>query len=114
MSTKSTAKKTLQNFHARSTLWGLFEIRSNEMDCSIDYLINEAMRLYATSHGFLEVDDPPPGTSPGAEVVRSAPEESGVSPSLKETMPGRVAGLPRPGGPPPLRPGMNRPSSPPT
>ncbi|MCP4680080.1 MAG: FHA domain-containing protein [Deltaproteobacteria bacterium] len=37
-----------------------------------------------------------------------------MSPSLKETMPGRVAGLPRPGGPPPLRPGMNRPSSPPT
>ena len=93
----STARKTLQNFHARTTLWGIFEIRAREMDCSIDYLINEAMRLYATSHGFLEADDPHAGTSP-------AIEKSGVAPVLKETKPGKVSTrLPRPGGSPPMR-----------
>ena len=54
MVTKSSAKKTLQNFHARTTLWKLFEIRAQEMDCSIDYLVNEAMRQYATNNGFLD------------------------------------------------------------
>ncbi len=118
MSTRSTAKKTLQNFHARTTLWKLFEIRAQEMDCSIDYLINEAMRLYATTHAFLEADDTPPGSSPGTDEGRATEELGAMSLDLKATVPGRSVGsgaaLPRPGGgPPPLRPG-NRPSSPPT
>ncbi|MDJ0764281.1 MAG: FHA domain-containing protein [Myxococcota bacterium] len=59
MNTRSTARKILQSFHARTTLWRLFEIRAQEMECTVDYLINESMRLYATTHGFLDSDEPP-------------------------------------------------------
>jgi hypothetical protein len=52
MATHTTSKKTLKNFHVRNGLWKLFEVRAKEMDCSIDYLINEAMRLYARTHNF--------------------------------------------------------------
>ncbi len=57
MTTRSTAKKTLQNFHVRTALWNSFERRAQLMDCSTDYLINEAMRLYASTHGFLEGEE---------------------------------------------------------
>jgi pSer/pThr/pTyr-binding forkhead associated (FHA) protein len=60
MTTRSSAKKKLQSFHARTTLWKLFEIRAQEMDCSIDYLINEAMRQYATNNSFLQDFDTKP------------------------------------------------------
>lgn len=52
MSNRSTSKKVLQNFHARADLWRLFEQHARQMDCSVDYLINEAMRLYAKTQGF--------------------------------------------------------------
>ena len=98
MSTKSTAKKILQSFHARTTLWKLFEIRAKEMECTIDYLINEAMRLYATQNGFLG-DDPSPDAPPGRE---EAPTMSGATvPINPVAQPRPVPGIPRPGAPPP-------------
>lgn len=108
MTSRSSAKKTLQSFHARTTLWRLFEIRAEEMDCSVDYLINEAMRLYANSHGFLGGDDQPP------ERDAYSRSEMMQSSGLKTTTPGRIAGgsygnLPRPGGPP--RPTSSMPPS---
>jgi hypothetical protein len=106
MSTRSTAKKVLQNFHARMTLWKLFEVKAEEMECTIDYLINEAMRLYASTHGFLDNDDPEEisQSSDGLQVTDSMPT-GGFT-----TTPGRGPGvLPRPGI---SRP--SRPSSPPT
>ncbi len=103
MTTRSTTKKTLQNFHARNTLWEVFTKHSEDMECSVDYLVNEAMRLYATEHGFLE------GTGTGAG------EDTGVTP--RPTLPKKEpaptinekpsAKLPRPGGgraPTPARP----------
>lgn len=85
MDPKSSAKKTRQNFHARTTLWKLFEIRAQEMDCSIDFLINEAMREYATRNSFLDDLDARP-TIPVAEA-RSA----------TDLVNGSSSGLPRPG-----------------
>ena len=81
MATKSSAKKMHQSFNARTTLWKLFEIRSQEMECSIDFLINEAMREYATTHSFLEDLDSRP-TIPAADPRKA---------------PGGGSGLPRPG-----------------
>ncbi len=72
MTTRSSAKKTFQSFHARTTLWKLFEIRAQEMDCSIDYLINEAMRQYATNNSFLQDFDTKP--SPPAFELRKTTE----------------------------------------
>lgn len=54
MSTRTASQKLLQSFHARDTLWEAFSRQAENMDCSIDYLINEAMRAYAESHQFLQ------------------------------------------------------------
>ncbi len=95
MSSRSTAKKTLQSFHARTTLWKLFELRAEEMECSVDYLINEAMRLYATSHEFLSDEDIMRQT----KASPTAASQPGTPQATQPVVPrGGSAPLPRPGG----------------
>src|SRR5262249_31642420 len=43
------SKKTMRHFYCRDVLWETFEQMANDFDCSIDYLINEAMRCCAGS-----------------------------------------------------------------
>ncbi len=45
-------KKTMRHFYCRDVLWDTFEQMANDFDCSIDYLINEAMRYYARSKNY--------------------------------------------------------------
>ncbi|MFW6087378.1 MAG: hypothetical protein ACODAG_09240, partial [Myxococcota bacterium] len=40
-------KKSLRTFQCRDYLWEYFEQMAGELDCSVDYLVNEAMRQYA-------------------------------------------------------------------
>ena len=40
-------KKTARTFHCRDALWDVFEQMARELECSVDYLINEAMKQYA-------------------------------------------------------------------
>ena len=40
-------KKTARSFHCRDVLWDVFEQMARELECSVDYLINEAMKQYA-------------------------------------------------------------------
>jgi len=40
-------RKTLRSFYCRDYLWEHFEQMAQELGCSMDYLINESMRLYA-------------------------------------------------------------------
>src|SRR5947209_14459865 len=47
------SKKTMRHFYCRDVLWETFEQMANDFDCSIDYLINEAMRYYARSKNYL-------------------------------------------------------------
>ena len=113
MDTKSSAKKSRQNFHARTTLWKLFEIRAQEMDCSIDFLINEAMREYATSNNFLDDLDARP-TIPVAEPKSATKRSSGAGSGLPQ--PGRVrsrTSIP-PAVPRPREPGSSAPPPIPT
>lgn len=63
-------RKTLRSFYCRDYLWELFEQMTHELGCSMDYLVNESMRLYARSRNFPE-DEPGgfggmPGGMPGA------------------------------------------------
>jgi len=102
MTTRSTTKKTLQNFHARNTLWEAFVKHSEDMECSVDYLINEAMRLYGTEHGFLE------GTGSGATPVPKLPKKE-PAPTLAEKPSSR---LPRPPGAKPAAGAPPRPGGP--
>jgi len=122
MTTRSTTKKTLQNFHARNSLWQAFLKHSEDMDCSVDYLINEAMRLYATEHGFLEATgsgtspkvqppkrEPVPTVSekPSAKLPRPAAPSRPSTPAVTAPLQAQPA-IPRPSGPVTLpRPGQS-------
>lgn len=48
-------KKTLRSFQCRDYLWEIFGQMSGELECSVDYLINEAMRQYARSRNYLSL-----------------------------------------------------------
>ena len=45
-------RKTLRSFYCRDYLWELFEVMTRDLGCSMDYLINEAMRHYARSRNY--------------------------------------------------------------
>src|SRR5690348_2738648 len=102
-------KKTLRHFQCRDYLWETFEQMSAELECSVDYLINEAMRQYARSRsqgarGVTGTGAPPPSMPPPAREPNlstagsSAPPGIGPSPTPGRlpppTMPGRPAGMP--------------------
>jgi hypothetical protein len=91
MTSRSTSQKTLQSFHARTGLWNAFLGRAQEMDCSVDYLINEAMRMYASNHGFVDSAESATGQRAQTQKQQAKPP----APTVR-ARPGR--GLPRPGG----------------
>ncbi|MCA9541927.1 MAG: FHA domain-containing protein [Myxococcales bacterium] len=45
-------RKTLRSFYCRDYLWELFEVMTRDLGCSMDYLVNEAMRHYARSRNY--------------------------------------------------------------
>jgi hypothetical protein len=53
------SKKTMRHFYCRDVLWETFEQMANDFDCSIDYLVNEAMRYYARSKNYQSPPGPP-------------------------------------------------------
>ena len=67
------SKKTMRHFYCRDVLWETFEQMANDFDCSIDYLINEAMRYYARSKNYQNVA-PQPG-----QPVASNPNMAAMS-----------------------------------
>ena len=109
MTTHDQNKKTLRHFQCRDYLWDIFEQMSTELECSTDYLINEAMRQYARSRNYGTArsnahelpSDAPPRTDtplmPPADNAAYAAASSGI-PSLRESANQR-ASLPSP--PPP-------------
>ncbi len=44
-------KKSPRTFQCRDVLWETFEQMSRELECSVDYLINEGMKQYARQRG---------------------------------------------------------------
>ena len=82
-------KKTMRHFYCRDALWEAFEHMANDADCSIDYLINESMRYYASNKKYETASagaadggalhraaPPPPPGSPPAAGVRTPPISS--------------------------------------
>jgi hypothetical protein len=110
MTTHDQNKKTLRHFQCRDYLWDIFEQMSTELECSTDYLINEAMRQYARSRNYGTArsgtqeppSDAPPRTDtplmPPADNAAYAAAASGI-PSLRDTASQRGGALPSP--PPP-------------
>jgi hypothetical protein len=71
------SKKTMRHFYCRDVLWETFEQMANDFDCSIDYLVNEAMRYYARSKNYQSPGGPP---TQGAAAV-SPNNTSGPAPA---------------------------------
>lgn len=93
------SKKTMRHFYCRDVLWETFEQMANDFDCSIDYLINEAMRYYARSKNY---------QSTAGAVAPSAPQGGGYA------APAPAAPAPparRPAAPPPPAPAPPPPPS---
>jgi hypothetical protein len=88
-------KKALRHFQCREYLWEIFEQMSAELECSTDYLINEAMRQYARSRNY-------GNRTPGMSVPRMGGTGAGIPP-LASRNPARPA-IPSAPPPPPQRP----------
>ncbi len=89
----------MRHFYCRDVLWDIFEQMANDFDCSIDYLINEAMRYYARSKNYAPAQPPSPSVSmpqvpPGAAPAGGRPQPPGPP----------AAGGPRRPPPPPSGP----------
>src|SRR5437016_3374688 len=108
------SKKTMRHFYCRDVLWETFEQMANDFDCSIDYLVNEAMRYYARSKNYQS-----PG---GPQVTGNAPVANNSGPTAyPPKQPGGNGMRPQPGTQPPPNtagptssPAANRRPAPPT
>src|SRR5438552_18728897 len=83
------SKKTMRHFYCRDVLWGTFEQMANDFDCSIDYLVNEAMRYYARSKNY---------QAPGAGGPGGPGGPGGGGPGANGYPDGAGAPAPRGGG----------------
>ncbi len=68
--------KTVRSFQCREYLHELFDQMSTELDCSVDYLINEAMREYARARDYAVVKAAAPSVSQAAGAASAAPVPS--------------------------------------
>src|SRR5664279_4103351 len=84
------SKKTMRHFYCRDVLWETFEQMANDFDCSIDYLVNEAMRYYARSKNYQQ-----PGGGGGPAPTGGGPGPGpGNSDQPRPNMNGNGAGGP--------------------
>ena len=103
----SQKHKTLRSFYCEDVLWENFEAMTRDLDCSMDYLINEAMRQHArgreqgasgTNRLRQQVAPPPP-----------VPPASRTYPPPQPPPVGQYGAVPRPlerqpPAPPPVQP----------
>jgi len=95
------SKKTMRHFYCRDVLWETFEQMANDFDCSIDYLVNEAMRYYARSKNYQAPGAPGPGGNErpvGGPPSNGYPDGAGAGPSRGGGPPSTGAPKPRPPG----------------
>src|SRR5688500_13045428 len=97
MTTQDHNKKTLRQFQCRDYLWEIFEQMSAELECSTDYLINEAMRQYARSRNY---GTSRRGAAPMAPEQPATPAGTAI-PSLRDSGAPPRSGM---AAPPPPRP----------
>jgi hypothetical protein len=127
-------KKTARNFQCRDALWDKFEQMARELECSIDYLVNDAMKQYLRQRGYgstaasmapaMGAPPPPPPSPPmGAPPPPPPPARASMPPPPLPR--GAAGGVPPPpppphggtgsrrGPPPPPPPGRNVSRAPP-
>ncbi len=89
-------KKSARTFQCRDGLWETFEQMARELECSVDYLINEAMKQYARQRSYGGSRTPYPGPGKGGESQPSS--DRGYN--AQTNPPGPAAPLPPPARPP--------------
>lgn len=92
-------KKTMRHFYCRDLYWDAFEQMATDFDCSIDYLINEAMRTYAQGK-----ESPAKDAPPSSALVDDAPKDTPVAPVVATPPPPPQPQARIPTPPSPLRP----------
>src|SRR5271170_1271114 len=107
-------KKSARTFQCRDVLWETFEQMARELECSVDYLINEAMKQYARqrSYGGSRTPYPAPGRGveqpPSSDRGHNAPTAPPAALPPPARPPTGASGLPPPPAgrmpPPPGRP----------
>src|SRR6516162_5805220 len=95
-------KKSARTFQCRDVLWETFEQMARELECSVDYLINEAMKQYARQRSYGS-RTPFPG---GQRGVEAPPQQQMNPPSSGQGF------APRDMAPPPARGGGGLPPPP--
>src|SRR6266567_4522473 len=89
----------MRHFYCRDVLWETFEQMANDFDCSIDYLINEAMRFYARSKNYQAGTAPPSAPAlngpPGLQSMSNMPQPR-VRPPLPPPAPSNAGTMQRP------------------
>ncbi|HET6614034.1 MAG TPA: FHA domain-containing protein [Kofleriaceae bacterium] len=95
------SKKTMRHFYCRDVLWETFEQMANDFDCSIDYLINEAMRYYARSKNYQAAMVPAARAASYGGYGSPAPQ---ISPARRPAPPPPPAVAPPQRPPVPTRP----------
>ncbi|OQX67229.1 MAG: hypothetical protein B6A08_16395 [Sorangiineae bacterium NIC37A_2] len=88
-------KKTPRTFQCRDALWEKFEEMARELECSVDYLINDSMKQYARQRGFA-----PAGSGSAASRLSSTPPK----PELSSPLAASPRPLPVPSAAPPAPP----------
>src|SRR6478735_5354342 len=93
-------KKSARTFQCRDILWDAFQQMALELECSVDYLLNESMKQYARQRYAGRTaranDGAPPSSSPGSEQARAV--AAVAAPAM------RVSNLPPPPGGAPVPP----------
>ena len=106
--TEDPNRKSLRQFQCRDYLWDTFEQMSQDLECSVDYLINEAMRHYARSQGKLRQTIAPGGAVRLPDGRPQPAPSMGMGPQRPMSgVPGpmsRTAAPPPMGGPAHVRP----------
>src|SRR5882672_4196026 len=80
--TSDPNKKTTRTFQCREALWQKFEQMARELECSIDYLINDSMKQYLRQRGYGTAASMSiaPGPGGGAGAPPPLPSPPGIPP----------------------------------
>src|SRR6266496_1291238 len=89
------SRKSPRTFQCRDQLWETFEQMARELECSIDYLINEAMKQYARQRNY--------GATSTSARTPFPPRDSG---HMEQAMPGTMPPIRQSGPLPPTAPAV--------
>jgi hypothetical protein len=99
-------RKTVRAFQCRDYLFEIFDRMSSELECSVDYLINESMREYARAReqtvAAVDAQELVGSAVAGAAPMGAPPIEARPGPMLTPVPSRRPTAQPRVTAPPPL------------